>query len=524
MDNQQTALYPDLELAQGSSGPGDSPCEKRRGEPRLEVVNRQQMQFRVVEVERLIAEDHPARAIWEFVGRLDLSGYYREIRSVEGVAGRPGWDPQLLISLWIYSYSQGVGSARAIARLCESDPAYQWLTGMEVVNAHTLSDFRVEHEEALQGVFAGVLGVLSAEGLIKLERVTQDGTKVQAAAGSNSFRTQERIEQHLEAARELVAAVQEQGEEGSSRQMIQARQRARRERQQRLESALQEFEALGSKKGGSKKSKERVSTTDPQARIMKQKDGGFAPSYNVQISTDTANGVIVGVEATQAGNDFDQLVPAVERVQEAFGKVPEQVVADGGYVNRDNIVAMAEAEVEFIGPACDEKGKGDSSYAQRGVAPEYRAEAFVYDAATDSYRCPQGKVLLYEGKDQSNQYVSYRYRAQAGDCRSCPAKGQCCQKNHKTGRSIQRKEDLREVAEFRDKMQTDAMREIYRQRSQIAEFPNLWIKAKLRLRQFAVRGLRKVGMECLWACLTYNIQQWIRLRWRPSLVVAAASS
>jgi transposase len=520
MGSQQRALCPEVNVAMEGSGGAAS---RRRGKPRLEAVNRQQMQMRVVDVERLIGEDHPARAIWEFVGQLDLSAYHSQMRAREGVAGRPSWDPQLLISLWIYSYSQGVGSARAIARLCESDPGYQWLTGMEVINAHTLSDFRVEHEEALRGIFAQVLGVLSAQGLITLQRVMQDGTKVQAAAGSNSFRTQERIEQHLQAARELVAALQEQGEQECSRQMIRAQQRARRERQQRLGSALQEFDRLAGKEGGSEKSQERVSTTDPQARIMKQKDGGFAPSYNVQISTDAAHGVIVGVEATQAGNDFDQLVPAVERVQGAFGKVPEQVVADGGYVNRDNIVAMAAAEVEFVGPVCDEKGKGDSSYGQRGVAPEYRAEAFVYDAASDSYCCPQGKILRYEGKDQSHQYVSYRYRASAEDCQSCPAKGQCCQKNQKTGRSIQRKEDLREVAEFRGKMQTDAMREIYGQRSQIAEFPNLWIKAKLKLRQFAVRGLRKVGMECLWACLTYNIQQWIRLRWRPLLGVAVAS-
>jgi transposase len=520
MGSQQSTLCPELGAPmEGSEARSMPPA----GKPRLETVNRRQMQMRVVDVERLIGEGHAARAVWEFVGRLDWSWYHNQMRAREGVAGRPGWDPQLLASLWIYSYSQGVGSARAIARLCESDPAYQWLTGMQVVNAHTLSDFRVEHEEALQGVFSQVLGVLSAEGLITLERVMQDGTKVQAAASSSSFRTQGRIAEHVEAARELVAALQAQGEEECSRKMIQAQQRARRERLQRLESALQEFEALGSKGGGAERSKERVSTTDPQARIMKQNDGGFAPSYNVQISTDAAHGVIVGVEATQAGNDFDQLVPAVERVQEAFGKAPEQVVADGGYVNRDNIVAMAAAEVEFIGPACDEKGKGDSSYAQRGVAPEYRAEAFVYDAASDSYCCPEGKILVYEGKDQTHQYVSYRYRASAEDCRACPAKGQCCQKNQKTGRSIQRKEELREVAEFRDKMQTDAMREIYGQRSQIAEFPNLWIKAKLKLRQFAVRGLRKVGMECLWACLTYNIQQWIRLAWRPLLVVAAAS-
>ena len=86
-------------------------------------------------MKRLIPEDHPARAIWEFVGRLDLSGYTDQVRSVAGGAGRPAFDPQLLVSLWVYSYSQSVSSARAIERLCEHHPAYQWLTGMQSISA-----------------------------------------------------------------------------------------------------------------------------------------------------------------------------------------------------------------------------------------------------------------------------------------------------------------------------------------------------------------------------------------------------
>src|SRR6266850_6320812 len=127
---------------------------------RLQAVDRTQMLLRPVVVEQLIAEDHPARAIWEFVGRLDLTRYVEQVRSVEGAAGRPALDPQLLISIWIYSYSRGVGSARAIERLCEYDPAYQWLTRMEGISAHTLSDFRVDHADALHELFVQVLGLL----------------------------------------------------------------------------------------------------------------------------------------------------------------------------------------------------------------------------------------------------------------------------------------------------------------------------------------------------------------------------
>ena len=180
--------------------------ECRGGKPRYEAINREQLCWRVVDVERLIGEEHRARAIWEFVGELDLSGYSEEMRAVEGRAGRPGWEPRLLISLWVYGYSEGVGSARAIEQQCEWEPGYQWLTGATVVNAHTLSDFRVKHEWRLKGLFVQVLGLLSADGLITLERVMQDGTKIGAKASQNSFRRKERVEQALKQAAAQVAA------------------------------------------------------------------------------------------------------------------------------------------------------------------------------------------------------------------------------------------------------------------------------------------------------------------------------
>ena len=182
---------------------GEVEKEKTR-RVRLKPINREQMVLRPMDVERLVSEDHEVRAIWEFVGRLDLSPYYEEVDAVEGEAGRPALDPQLMVSLWIYAYSKGVSSGREISRLCEYDPAYQWLTGLEPVNYHTLSDFRVDHKEALDELFTEVLGLLSAEGLISLERVMHDGVKIKACASADTFRREERIRRHLEVAREQV--------------------------------------------------------------------------------------------------------------------------------------------------------------------------------------------------------------------------------------------------------------------------------------------------------------------------------
>jgi transposase len=498
--------------------------ETRETKPRYETIDREQLCWRVLDVERLIGEEHPARAIWEFVGKLDLSEYSAEIRAVEGQAGRPAWDPRLLISLWVYGYSEGVGSGRAIEQMCEWEAGYQWLTGARVVNAHTLTDFRVKHEKALKELFVQILGLLSADGLITLERVMQDGTKIRAQAASDSFRRKERVQQALKEATEQVAALEAMSEEETSRRAVKARERAQRERKERLEQALKEFDRLAEEGRGKDPQNRRVSSSDPEARVMKQPDGGFAPSYNVQIDTDAKSGVVVAVGVVQAGNDFEQLESGIERVEQNLGKTPKQVVTDGGFVSRDTIVAMNQRAIEYIAPCVDEAGKGQSSYDGRGVSPEYHRSQFVYDAQNDSYRCPQGKILSYEGKEERHMQVSYRYRAQRSDCQGCPVKSQCCPGNRVTGRSVHRGEELAEVAEFRQKMQTEQAREIYRQRAQVAETPNLWIKEKFGLRQFSVRGLSKAGMEALWACLTYNIRVWIRLRWRRLGEVAAAAA
>src|SRR6202171_3829395 len=133
-------------------------------QPLIRPINRQQMRWRAVDVERLIGEDHRARAIWTLVGRLDLQRFYEDIESTAEEGGRPAFDPQLLISLWVYAYSEGIGSAREVARRCEFDPAFQWLTGLQEVNYHTLADFRVEKQQELDELFTQVLAALSKEG------------------------------------------------------------------------------------------------------------------------------------------------------------------------------------------------------------------------------------------------------------------------------------------------------------------------------------------------------------------------
>jgi len=483
--------------------------ENTSKQPLIRHVNRQQMSWRAVDVERLIGEDHSARAIWSLVGRMDLRAFYRAIDSNAEEGGRPAFDPQLLISLWVYAYSQGIGSAREVARRCEYDPAFQWLTGLQEGNYHTLADFRVERQKELDELFTQVLAALSKEGLITLEQVMQDGTKIKALASTRSYQREGTIQGHLERARQRVEELGDPRNEEASPKAKQAQARARHEQQERLECALEELQKLQARKSGEKGKREaRVSTSDPQARVMRQSDGGLALSYNAQISTDAAHGLIVGVAVTQAAEDSAQLLPAVERIEERLEKKPQQIVADGGYTTRDNIEQAAKREIDFLG-SMNWEGVPSGTSTPNRLPPS----AFVYDRERDVYVCPAGQLLRYDCRHtKAAGLVMYRYSAEMHNCQSCARKPQCCPENQKRGRSVMRLEESAAVLAFRQKMATDGAQAQYRRRSRVAEFCHAWIKSKLGLRQFHVRGLVKVQMEMLWACLTHNLQHWIRLR------------
>jgi len=485
---------------------------------RFRVINRSQLMIRPVDVENLVEEDHPVRAIWTMVCQLDWSRFEEDVKVVEGGRGRSGHDPRLLAALWIYGYSEGINSARELSRMCGYEPGCQWLTGMEEVNHHTLSDFRVKDKEAQDDLFKQVLGRLSAAGLTDLKRVAQDGTKIRAQASGNSFRREETLREHLKLAEEQIQAMGSADCEDCSQRVMQAKKRAIREKKQRLELALEELKKFQEQEQEQKAKGPRVSETDPEARVMKQADGGFAPSYNVQICTEASHKIIVAVETVQAGNDYDELAHGIDAVEANTGRTPEQMMVDGGYIKNGNIEEAAQRGIDLLGPVAETNA--EASLKKRGLSPEFYPDKFRYDETANTFTCPADKTMTFQRTSQRGGCREHQYRAKAADCQNCPFRGQCCPKN--APRMIIRIENSEAVRAFKDKMQTEEAKQIYRTRAEVAETPNAWIKDKFGLRQFRGRGLVKTGMEAVWACLTYNIRQWMRLRWKPQLAAAVA--
>jgi transposase len=495
--------------------------------PRLVSIDRRQLLLRSVEVEKLIDDDHSARSLWQLVGRLDLSLYHAQIAAVEGRAGRQHTDPQLLISLWLYAYSRGISSARELARQCEYEPGCQWLCGLEAISHRTLSGFRSEFKAGLDDLFVQVLGLLSAEGLITMERVTLDGTKIKANAGGNTFRRKEKIEAHLGLAREQVRLMNEQAEdeEKLAKRQAAARRRAARQRASRLEAALREVERLQREKKHDRKDfTARASSSDPEAHVMRNGEGGTVPSYNVQVMADTAHGLVVDVEATTDAIDYRQLDAALDRCGQKLECQPEQVIADGDYTNHASVQAAAAHGVDFYG-SWQQSWKPVERDAQ-GRSAGFLSRDFPYDAERDCFTCPAGATLRHHALSQDGRGLRpHMYRAPKGTCGTCAFRQQCAPQNARPDwrRSITRIEEPAATTAFKTKMATEAARQIYAQRSPTAEFVHAWIKERCGLRQFRCRGRLKATMEATWACLSYNLTRWFSLqRNRNTPAVATA--
>jgi len=326
--------------------------------PRLERANRHQLELRATDLDGLLPPEHRARIVWDFVEGLDLGPLYRAIRAVEGGAGRPAIDPAILTALWLYATLDGVGSARALDRLCETHDAYRWLVGGVSVNYHTLADFRVAPGAVLDAVLTRSVATLMAEGLVTLHRVAQDGLRVRASAGSGSFRRRPRLQRYLEEAQRQVETLRRELDTdpaATSRRQRAARQRAAHERQERVQRALAREAELAARQpqrhdAAGRRRPPRASSTDPDAQVMKMGDGGFRPAFNAQFAADTTSQVIVGVEVTTVGSDHGQLPVMVEQLRKRYGAIPAAVVADAGFANYATIVDLTRAGCVVYAP------------------------------------------------------------------------------------------------------------------------------------------------------------------------------
>lgn len=367
---------PEKDLFGGLPEQSVAKAEPSSGKPRMREPERRQVELRPVDLDSLLAADHPARVIWRYVERLDLKVLEDAIGAREHTPGQAPASPRLLLALWLYATSQGVGSARALERLCASHDAYRWLCGGVSVNYHGLADFRSGHGELLDRLLTHNIAALMADNVIELAEVVQDGVRVRASAGASSFRRRQSLHKHLKKARRLVEYLKRELDEdpdASNRRIKAAQERAAREREQRVASALDklaEIEAERERRGKTNKKQvarqkePRTSTTDPQARVMKMADSGFRPAYNCQIGTVGKGQIVVDVAIDTTGSDRGLLWPMLERLKERYQRQPRRHLVDGGFHKNEDTEEAFEQGVLIYGPTTRNKHKSDP-YAPR---------------------------------------------------------------------------------------------------------------------------------------------------------------
>src|ERR1700710_2158146 len=296
-------------------------------EARFIRADRLQTRWDLVDLEALLPSDHRARVVMEFVEGLDLSALYAAIKAREGEPGRPPPDPAVLMGLWLYATIEGVGSARQLDRLARNDLAYRWIAGGVPLNYHGLADFRVAHVQELDRLLTESVTALIQAGVISLEEIAVDGTKVRANASRGSFKTAAklaRIEAAVERRLAELRAEIETDPKASSQRKLAARERAAREikaRADRAGAALDNVRAEKEKRAkthpkdeAGKKSEPSASLSDAQARYMRFPDGAVRPAFNAQLAVTPRKGIIVSVEMTDRRNDAGLAVPMVDDI------------------------------------------------------------------------------------------------------------------------------------------------------------------------------------------------------------------
>src|SRR4051794_38930090 len=341
------------------------------GKARLREPVRDQIELRAVDLEGLLPSNHPARVIWAYVQKLDLRALEAAIEAREHTPGQAPVSPRLLLALWLYATSEKIGSARALARLCESHDVYRWLRGGVSVNHHGLSDFRVAHPELLDRLLTENVASLSVAGVVNLDEVAQDGVKVRASAGSGSFRRRKKLHKELKKAQRLVERLKNEADDdpqASNRRIKAAEERAAREREARVAVALDKLaeieaqrqrRAKTNKKQVAKQKEPRASTTDPDARVMKMADGGFRPAYNCQLSTIAGGQIVIVPDVKAVGSDRGLARPMLEQINRRHGRWPKRLLIDGGFNKNEDTEWAADRGIKVYGPPSHSKHQRD---------------------------------------------------------------------------------------------------------------------------------------------------------------------
>ena len=514
---------------------------------RTPEIPREQLVLWEQRLEDALPADHQVRHLVVLLNAAAFAGTFRELeQSYMLDRGQPPYHPRDLAGLYLYGMLHRIRSSRQLEAACHSRLDVIWLMQGQRPDHSTIADFVTQHGRALRRLFRDTLEVLSRAELVKLAHVAVDGTKLEADAGKSSVRGEEKIrswQAHLD---EKIAALEQEWAANEKREASlfgadnpwtnpagQDSQKALaqlKRKQEQLQQALAQLQRRQAAHVGSKPPKRIASTTDPDARSMKDKEGRSKPNFNTQVAVDDTCGAIVAADVNDEPDDSGQLTPLVDQVVENCGAAPGAVTADSQYNTGLDLAAMEERNIACYLPDAGQNSEaapleevtqealarvqaGEALSAAQGEALPRNSQglidksAFVYDETKDEYRCPAGRTLVYvrTRRDEKKWGTAQRRQYEGGAvCAGCPHAAGCC-KDPAQGRTISRDqyEDQRERLRLR--MATDEGRNTYKRRKHTVEPRIGHIKHNMGVRRFLRRGLEKVRTEWSLVCTAVNL-------------------
>lgn len=453
---------------------------------------------------------HPARAIDEILERLNLDRCNRKHRHTPG---EPAYDVRGMVKILIYAYMRGITSSREMARQCEENLAFQFLTRGHYPDFRTIALFRRKKRHLLRWVFKKTVALARQMGIARLGLVALDSVKLPADASAGKKMTEAQLNEELRKLDEYLGKVetsdqQEDGQYGSDTrgdelplEIVGAQQR-----REKLEKSL---EILKERQAAAKeKVPKDVSVVDPEAPWVK-KGRRFVRGYSGQVAADSEHQVIVGLKATARSTDNDQLNPMLKEIEETTGQAPDQLVADSGYYTDEAVLEASKSRTDCVVPDCETATKLNNPKRSEGAQKVYDAGRFTYDETQDEFTCPQGKKLPFVRNRKKRGQLKKVYRCV--DCPDCPFRAQCT--DHASGlRSLELAKDHGELRKIREKLKTEAGKAIYKKRKAIIEpifgrWQHNWGIRRLRL-----RGLAGFSVELHLLAIAHNLAKLFRFQ------------
>lgn len=486
-------------------------------------------------LEDSVGIDHPVRLYDEILANCQWSSWENQYCLV---AGQPPIRPRIMASIILYGLGRGIRSSRVLEYMCCNAIDYIWLAQGHQPDHSTFCKFRNRFEKELKELFREIAQVAIDMKLASLAIVGLDGSRIRANSSRHSTASQKTIEENLKEINGQIEKIFSEAAQNDSQgqdifgQASPSRLPAEladiQTRQKRLIKALEAVKKRAEKADSKNKRAPCVPVTDPEAMILPNKEGGYAPNYTVFTTAESKGGFIMDAEVIIGGDEGQQTLETIDRIEESFDKKPDNLTADTAFSSGENLAGLEERDVVAYMPQYNRPDQTNNPAERQDPAEAVPSEdwdklprdaqskklhrmAFVFDEKANCYYCPMGRKLGYIGRNTKPRkhgnaiYQSYRCK----DCSCCALSGQCLN-GKKLPRTVCREqhEELREAMDRR--MATPAGKELYRRRNWIAETPFAIIKAIMNLRQFMSRGINKVRTEWLWTCTGFNLAKLVR--------------